>query len=83
MARAMVPNIQNWDSFVGFQIAFEKINAVCSDFKWVGLTLFRFHSKFGTFANWPLFDNYQSGCIRISDSHCSKILSLLNLDPKP
>ena len=83
MARAMVPNIQNWDSFVGFQIAFEKINAVCSDFKWVGLKLFRFHSKFGTFANWSLFDNYQSGCIRISDSHCSKILSLLNLDPKP
>ena len=58
--------------FSEFQMVFEKMAAICPDFKWFGFD-FRPHSKSRPFANQPLLDHSKSRLGQISDPHCIRI----------
>ena len=55
--------------FPGFQIVFDKIEAIYLDFKWLGFRIFRSHLKSRPFATQPLFDHLKSRQVWISDPH--------------
>ena len=51
-------------------MVFDKMAAIYTDFKCLGLPDIRSHSKSGPFETQPLFEHSKSRLVRISDPHC-------------
>lgn len=49
-----------WTFLSKFQMVFDKMAAICADFKWLGFPVFRSHSKSRPFATQPLLDHSKS-----------------------
>ena len=64
---------ENWIFLSRFQMVFDKMAAICSDFKWLGFWISDPIQKSGPFRTQPLFILLKSRLVRLSDPHCSDL----------
>ena len=59
-----------WMFLSRFQMVFDKVPPICSDFKWLGFRISDPIRNLDHFATQPLFHHSKSRLVRISDPHC-------------